>query len=74
MKVSFQGYELTPLARALPGGRFGVGVEIHRAVDGLERRGTFLEDDRFALILQEEAVKEGLTLGRKLILGNRVGF
>jgi len=52
-------------------GRWAVSVKISREIDGLISEKNYFADDRIWYILEEEAGKEALNLGRNLI--NRMG-
>jgi len=70
----FGDYYLT----ALPGKRgsqqYSVGVIIERNIEGSMKKRIFHANDRIYYILEVEAAKEGINLGKNVIKQSMVGF
>lgn len=73
MKEIFDGYLLQPKTQQLSNGRFSVSVQISKSVNGSKRTEIFT-DEKIFLILQVEAQKESLILGKNIIRRNMVSF
>ncbi len=55
-------------------GKWSVSAEIIKETDGLYQTRLFQARDRIHYILEEEAAKEGINLGKNLIKRNLAGF
>ena len=74
MQKSYGDYRLTACPVLLNSGRWAVGVTIGRYTGGILRSESFYASDGISYILEVEAEKEGINLGKNLINSGRVGF
>jgi len=74
LREIFQGYELTAVPRKTAVGKWSVAVRISGPENGTRVERTFAADEGIAYILEIEAERECLNLGRNLIRNNRIGF
>ena len=54
--------------------KWGVSVIIEKIINGKIKSETFLANDNIFYILEIEAAKEGINLGKNLIKSKNVGF
>lgn len=74
MTESYGEYSLEPLPKKVRSGRYSVNVIISRIVGGKQKSLRFSADDGIHYILEIEAAKEAINLGRNLIDRGLVGF
>jgi hypothetical protein len=71
---TYQKYALIPKTSKTHDGRWAVGVEIGGTVDGKAVKRLFRAEDGISYLLEIEAEKEGINLGRNLVNRGLVGF
>lgn len=74
MEADFGDYHLVALRRAIRGGRYAVSVRIEKSFMTGTSSGSFDAQDGISYLLEEEAAREALKLGRNLVKGGFVGF
>ena len=74
IQESYRGYFLTATPQHTRRNRWTVAVTISRNTAGGNEEKRFTAADGIEYILEIEAAKEGLNLGRNLIKNNCVGF
>lgn len=67
-------YRLVSRQKKVTSGKFAVGVRIYRKMDQKELSCQFDAEDNIHYILEVEAAKEGINLGRNLIDRGLVDF
>lgn len=72
MTEDFRGYTLEARCRRRPDGRYSVRVVVSRG-EGPARRSAEFVDEGVSLILEAEADKEALNLGRNLVARGLAG-
>jgi hypothetical protein len=73
IEEKFEGYKIVAVPHKT-GGKWAVGAKISRVVDGTTKEKAFLAEDNIHYILEIEAAKEGINLGKNLIKNSLVGF
>ncbi len=71
---NYNGYLIKASPRKTRTGKWAVLTIIERVIDGVTKRQSFCADDNIHYILEIEAAKECINLGKNLINQNRVGF
>jgi len=74
MQEPYGDYLLTACPVRRNSGRWSPGVTIERKTGNLHRKESFYSDDGISYILEVEAEKEGINLGKNLIVSGRVSF
>ena len=74
MQESYFGYTLSSLTRRTRNGRYSVAVKISREGTEEKQERTFYADDGIWYMLEVEAAKECINLGKNLINKSLVGF
>ncbi|MBN2656157.1 MAG: hypothetical protein JXR86_03795 [Spirochaetales bacterium] len=74
MIVPYGEYTLEPLPKKVRSGRYSVQVKISRIVGGERKSLRFSADDGIHYILEIEAAKEAVNLGKNLIDRGLAGF
>ena len=70
----YEGYKIRSFPRETRNGKWAVSITIYKSVDGKIMEKQFYADDKIRYILEIEAAKEGINLGKNLIKANRVRF
>lgn len=70
----FEDYKLTAVPRKTFNGRWAVVVKISKVVNDSTKEEIFFADDKIWYILEIEAAKEAINLGKNLIRNNIVDF
>jgi len=74
LEERYRGYRIRPVSRQLPDGRWSVGVVLSRGTEGGASRARFDAPASDRYLLEAEALKAGINLGKNLIDRNRVEF
>ena len=70
----YRGYLISSHPVESAKGKWSVSVIIEKAAGGIKRTETFYAHDNIHYILEIEAAKESINLGKNLIRSNSVGF
>ena len=71
---SYKGYLIKASPKKTRTGKWAVLTIIEKEIDGFIKTQSFYADDNIHYILEIEAAKESISLGKNLINMNRVGF
>jgi len=74
VEETFESYTIAAAPVRTARGRWSVSTVIKKMCGGEMKEETFYADDRIEYILEVEAAKECINLGKNLIKLNRVGF
>ena len=74
MKETFQGYSIEAMPIRFSDSAWGVSAVVRRSVDGVQKERIVYADDKIRYLLEIEAAKEGINLGRNLIKNGLVKF
>jgi len=74
LKEEFEGYLLEAVPQKTPNGRWSAAVQIQKKNDPAGKEKTYFADDKIWYILEIEAAKESINLGKQLIQKNLAGF
>ncbi|HCM26942.1 MAG: hypothetical protein A2Z99_04065 [Treponema sp. GWB1_62_6] len=65
--VAYRGYSIRSIPKKTAGGRWSVAVALTAETGGEPKTEKYFAEDGISYILEIEACKEGLNLGRNLI-------
>jgi hypothetical protein len=74
IQEEYNNYKIKSYPTETGSGKWAVCAVIERNYDGNKKTKSFYADDKIYYILEIEAAKEGLNLGKNLINRSLVGF
>ncbi len=74
MHDSLAGYHIIADPRPMTDGRWAVAVIIQKSLNGVQNEQVFVAEDGIHYILEVEAAKEAINLGKNLITKGRTDF
>ena len=74
LQTDYMGYRIKAAPVKTPDGRWTVSVVIEKQLEDRVKSRSFFADDNIRYILEIEAEKECINLGKNLIKSNLTGF
>lgn len=74
IRETYKDYSIESMPIHVSDTKWAVSAVIRRSIGGVEKEKVVYADDRIRYLLEIEAAREGINLGRNLIMRHLVGF